>query len=51
MLDAICRIRSDWRFVEERGYLIFFRVNDSRLYVDRVLRKLFGVADGSTYYL
>lgn len=57
-LDSVCRIRSDWRFVSERGYLAFFRVGDGRVYVDRVLsgksdylRKLFGVEDGTRYYL
>lgn len=56
-LDSICRIRSDWRFVEERGYLAFFRVGDGRIYVDRVLsgksdylRRLLGVEDSMGYY-
>ena len=51
-LDSRYRIRSDWRFVEERGYLAFIRVRDGRVYVDRVLsgksdyvRKLFDVDD------
>lgn len=57
-LDSACRIRFDWRFVSKRGYLVFFRVGDGRVYVDRVLsgrsdylRKLFGVEDGTGYYL
>lgn len=56
-LDSVCRIRSNWRFVEERGYLAFFRVSGGRIYVDRVpsgksdyLRKLLGVDDGMGYY-
>lgn len=56
-LDYRCRIHSEWRFVEERGYLAFFRVGNSCIYVDRVLsgrsdylRKLFGVDDGTTLY-
>ncbi|MDO4807864.1 MAG: type II toxin-antitoxin system RelE/ParE family toxin [Coriobacteriales bacterium] len=56
-LDSICRIRSDWRFVEERGYLAFFRVGDGRVYVDRVLsgksdylRKLIGIDNCIDYY-
>ena len=56
-LDSRCRIRSSWRFVEERGYLVFIRVERDRVYVDRVLngksdflRKLFDVEDGTTFY-
>ncbi|MBM7000187.1 type II toxin-antitoxin system RelE/ParE family toxin [bacterium] len=56
-LDARCRIRSSWRFVEERGYLVFIRVERDRVYVDRVLsgksdflRKLFDVEDGTAFY-
>lgn len=56
-LDSRCRIRSEWRFVEERDYLAFFRVDGSRIYVDRVLsgksdylRKLFGLEDGTSFY-
>lgn len=56
-LDSICHIRSDWRFVEERGYLAFLRVDDGRICVDRVLsgrsdylRKLLGVVDGMGHY-
>ena len=57
-LDSVCQIRSDWRFVSERGYLVFFRVTERRVFVDRVLsgksdylRKLFGVEDGTSSYL
>lgn len=57
-LGSVCQIRSDWRFVSERGYLISFRVTERRIYVDRVLsgksdylRKLFGVEDGTRFYL
>ena len=57
-LDSRCRIHSNWRFVECRGYLAFVRVGRDRVYVDRVLsgksdylRKLFGVDDGTTYYV
>ena len=56
-LDSRCRIRSSWRFVEERGYLVFIRVERDRVYVDRVLsgksdflRKLFDVEDGTAFY-
>lgn len=56
-LDSRCRIKSNWRFVEERGYLIFIRVERDRVYVDRVLsgksdflRKLFGLDDGTIFY-
>ena len=56
-LDAIRRIKSDWRFVVAHGYLAFFRVHNDCLYVDRVLsgksdylRKLFGVEEGSHFY-
>lgn len=56
-LDSVCRIRTNWRFVSERGYLVFFRVGDERIYIDRVLsgksdylRKLLGVEDGMKYY-
>lgn len=52
-LDSRCAIRSDWRFVEKHGYLAFYRVSGSRVFVDRILsgksdyaRKLFGVDDG-----
>ena len=36
-LDSRCRIRSDWRFVEVRGYLAFIRVERNHVFVDRVL--------------
>ena len=56
-LDSRCRIRSDWRFVEEKGYLAFIRVDKGRLFVDRVLsgksdylRKLFDLEDGMSFY-
>ena len=56
-LDSRCRIRSGWRFVEERGYLVFIRVDRSCLFVDRVLsgksdylRKLFVLEDGTAFY-
>lgn len=56
-LDSRCRIKSNWRFVEESGYLIFIRVERDRVYVDRVLsgksdflRKLFGLDDGTIFY-
>lgn len=56
-LNAVCRIKLDWRFVGKHGYLAFFRVGGDCLYVDRVLsgksdylRKLFGVGDGSDFY-
>jgi hypothetical protein len=29
-------MRSGWRFVEERGYLAFIRVDGGRVFVDRV---------------
>lgn len=55
--DTVCLIHSDWRFIEARGYLAFFRVGDNRVYVDRVLsgksgylRSLFGVERGTSYY-
>ena len=56
-LDSRCRIRSNWRFVEERGYLAFIRVDGNRVFVDRVLsgksdylRKLFNLEDGTPFY-
>lgn len=56
-LNSTCLIRSDWRFVEVKGYLVLFRVANERLYVDRILsgksdylRKLFGVDDGTEFY-
>ena len=56
-LNSTCLIRSDWHFVEVKGYLVLFRVANERLYVDRVLsgksdylRKLFGVDDGTEFY-
>lgn len=57
-LDARCSIRSDWRFVESHGYLVFVRLCENQLFVDRVLsgksdylRRLFSVEDGKRYYL
>lgn len=56
-LDTRCSIKSDWRFVESHGYLVFVRFCDNQLFVDRVisgksdyLRRLFGVKDGKQYY-
>ena len=55
--DTACRIRSDWRFVEVRGCLAFFRVKDGRMHVDRILsgksgclRNLFGTESGADHY-
>ena len=56
-LDARCSMWSDWRFVESHGYLVFVRLCENQLFVDRVLsgksdylRRLFGVEDGKRYY-
>lgn len=56
-LDSRCRIRSDWRFVKEMGFLVFIRVDKCRLFVDRVLsgksdylRKLFDLEDETAFY-
>lgn len=56
-LDSRYRIRSDWRFVEVRGYLAFIRVERNHVFVDRVLsgksdylRTLFELEDGTAFY-
>jgi toxin ParE1/3/4 len=55
-LDSRCRIKSNWRSVEEKGYTAFIRVERDRMYVDRVLsgksdflRKLFSLDDGAAW--
>lgn len=37
LLDAISRIHSDYRFVTVGNYLVFYRVCEETVYVDRVL--------------
>ena len=56
-LNSICRIHSDWRLVQVKGYLAFFRIVDGTLYVDRVLsaksdylKTLFNLDDGIDAY-
>ena len=36
-LDVISRIHSDYRFVTAGNYLVFYRVREGTVYVDRVL--------------
>ena len=56
-LDTVCQIHSSWRFVSARGYMAFFRVGRTRLYVDRILssksdflRVLLDSSDGIDLY-
>ena len=57
LLSSICQTRSDRRFVESKGYIVFFRFSNETLFVDRILsgksdylQKLFNVDSGTEYY-